>query len=163
MSACNELAELLSAHASGDCSAEERERVEAHLEGCADCAAERESLAETLALATLPKPGELELHALGALPGQVHAAWKAQQRTRRTYWRATVGGVMAIAASLLVLVHAGPVPDFFHSSTSSDDTELSVEALADGPVSMDDDAADDAPLPDDPEVAPTPYSDEGDD
>ncbi|MBS2031692.1 MAG: zf-HC2 domain-containing protein [Deltaproteobacteria bacterium] len=160
MSVCNELEPLLSAYAVGDCSAEERERIEAHLASCDACAAERESLAETLALATLPNPGELELHALGAMPGQVHAGWNAQQRTRRTYWRATVGAVMAIAASLLVLAHMGKIPVPQHP-VSSDDSELVVEALADGPVESADDLSD--TLSDDPEVAPNLYSDEGDD
>ena len=169
MSVCNELEPLLAAHASGDVSAEERERVEAHLASCASCAEERELLAETLAVATLPPPSELEVHALAALPGQVHAGWSVRQRMQRTYWRATAGAVMAIAASLLVLLNVG-IKTPFHvtpHTASQDDSEMVVEALADGPLDSTDtaDAVDDASdtSSDDPEVAPNLYSDEGDD
>jgi len=178
MNPCDELAPLLAAHASGDLSAEERTRIEAHLEGCEVCRAEREILGETLALARLPAPSELEQHALGAFAGQTRAAWKAQERTTRRDARFAFGGLAAVAAAALVALSVGraqlpgahrrgglsvPAGQVASTASAASDSELALalEDMSGGPVAY---ASEDSvsPYAFDPEVASTVFSDEGD-
>jgi anti-sigma factor RsiW len=178
MNLCDELAPLLAAHAGGDLAGEERTRIEAHLQSCEACRAEREILAETLELAALPAPDDVEMQALGAFAGQTRAAWRAQERTTRRDARFAFGGLAALAAAVLVALSVGRVPlaNLHHrgalsaqvgqvaaggSPSASSDLELALDDMADGPVEY---ASDDSasPLAFDPEVAPTVFSDEGD-
>jgi anti-sigma factor RsiW len=150
MNTCAELEALRCAHASGALPEPERIRVEAHLAECPGCAAEDAELREVLDLASLPAPSELELAALHGMPGQVRAAWSAQERTKRSYWRATAGGMLALAASLLVLLHAGAPartnhPGGLHPAPSApvalSEAPLTLDSLSDGPLELADDGA----------------------
>lgn len=167
MNPCDELAPLLAAHASGEVSPDERARVEAHLQSCEACRAEREDLAELLAAAALPAPSELEQRALQQLPGQVHSAWRAEERARSHVSRWAVGA--AAAAALLAFgagrlhrpVRPGAVAVQSQSAQpAAADASLDVDALADGPVELADESTD--PYAYDPETGSDDLSLEGD-
>lgn len=183
MSTCSEeRAPELAALAAGEVlPAARRAELEGHLAGCEACQAEVEALAGVLELAALPPASELELHALGALPGQVRAAWQAQVRTRRRDARVVLGGLVGLAATLVLAFHvavpsqrmasdahaeaqpvAAATPRAAISKLADDATDMAraVDALPGGPVEVALDG-DDGPFAYDPEVAPAVFTDEG--
>jgi len=183
MSTCSEArAPELAALASGEVlSAAKRADLEAHLAACPACQDEVESMASVLELAALPSTSELELHALGALPGQVRAAWQAQERVRRSYSRMALGGLVGLAATLVLALHvavparrmasdtraearpsASATPRASASRPADDTADMAraVDALPGGPVEVALDG-DDGPYAYDPEVAPAVFTDEG--
>jgi hypothetical protein len=111
---CREWRLSLSAHALGQLPEEERAALEAHLEGCAECRAELESLAGVARLLPLADPERF-----GAAPSpppaladRVAATIRRErraQRRRRFRLRLALGGATAAvaAAALAILVLPG--------------------------------------------------------
>jgi hypothetical protein len=126
---CREWRESLGAYALGQLPAEERSGLEAHLEGCAECRAEADSL---LGVARLLPHADPERFGPAptppaALGKRIEATIGAEKRRRRRRWRFQLGlglggtAAAATAAVLAVLVLSespGPGPEqrvAFHS------------------------------------------------
>lgn len=112
---CREWQESLGAYALGELSADERAGLEAHLEGCAACREELESLSAVAALLPLADPtsfrsapmpdASLKKRVLGAIGGER----RAQRRRRRTFGLTlgTAAAAAAVALAILVLPGGG--------------------------------------------------------
>ncbi|HEX5712173.1 MAG TPA: zf-HC2 domain-containing protein [Solirubrobacterales bacterium] len=107
---CREWRPLLGAYVLGDLPGEERAALEAHLEGCARCRAEAESLGAVARLLPLADPGRFGQPAprpaadLGRrIAGAIGAEQRAGRQRRR--WRAglSLGAAAAAAAVALAL------------------------------------------------------------
>jgi hypothetical protein len=114
---CREWRESLGAQALGQLPEGERVALEAHLEGCAECRAELESLASVARLMPLADPERFGAAPLPppALAGRVTAAIRAErraQRWRRLRLRVALGGATAAvaAAALAIFVLPGGEP-----------------------------------------------------
>jgi len=100
----------LGAHALGQLDSEERAALEAHLEGCAECRAELESLgtvARLLPLAEAERLGEAPAQPAG-MAERVVGAVEAERRSerRRQRWRRSLalgGATAAVAAAMLAI------------------------------------------------------------
>jgi hypothetical protein len=109
---CREWRHLLGAYALGGLSAEERARVEAHLEGCAACRAEADSLDSVARLLPLADPDRFSRPAPLPSPdlGKEIAATIGRERRlvqQRRRWRfglAVGGAAAAVTAALLAIV-----------------------------------------------------------
>lgn len=118
---CREWRESLGAHALDRLPEEERAALEAHLEGCAECRAELESLAGVARLLPLADPERFGTApaAPPALAGKVTAMIRAERRSlrrRRLRLGLAFGGVTAAvaAAALAIFVlpgGSGPGPE----------------------------------------------------
>lgn len=108
---CRDWRHLLGAYALGDLGTEERASLEAHLEGCAECRAEAESLDGVARLLPLADPDRFSQPAPRPSPdlGREIAATIGRERrvaVRRRRWRfgLALGGAAAAAAALLAIV-----------------------------------------------------------
>lgn len=106
---CREWRESLGAHALGQLPEEERPALEAHLEGCAACRAELDSLAGVARLLTLADPAHFDSAPAPppSLADRVVATIRSEHRASRRRWRLglTLGGATAaIVATLLAFV-----------------------------------------------------------
>jgi len=112
---CREWRHLLGANALGDLAASERAGLEAHLEGCAECRAEAESLAAVAQLLPLadpdrfrqpaPRPSpQLGERIAAAIAGEGQAS---RGRRRRRLGLALGGAAAAVAAALAIFVLPG--------------------------------------------------------
>jgi hypothetical protein len=108
---CRDWRPLLGAYALGDLSGEERAGVEAHLEGCAECRAEAESLDGVARLLPLADPDRFSRPAPRPsrdLGKEIAATIGRERRVvrRRRRWRFgfALGGATAAAAALLAIV-----------------------------------------------------------
>jgi hypothetical protein len=106
---CREWRESLAAHALGQASEQERAALEAHLEGCAACRAEHDSLAGVARLLPLADPEHFDT-APAAPPSladrvvaTIRAERRAQRRRRFRLGLAFSGATAAVAATALVL------------------------------------------------------------
>ena len=104
--ACRELEVLLSLSAAGALEGADAARLEAHLEGCPACRAEREKLAELLGLARLPPPGAEEAALLSDLPSPMLRELRRRERRGQLLRRALAGGAVAAAVALAILAPA---------------------------------------------------------
>jgi putative zinc finger protein len=106
---CREWREALAAHALGTIPERERAAIEAHLEGCAACRTELESLAGVARLLPLANPEHFDTAPAPppALADRVAATIRAEQRTvRRRKLRlglALSGATAAVAAAVLAI------------------------------------------------------------
>jgi hypothetical protein len=106
---CREWRESLGAYALGQLPPDQRPGLEAHLEGCAECRAESETLSSVAGLMALADPERLEQApaAPPGLEGRVLAAIAAERRNaRRRRVRlglALSGATAAVAAAVLAL------------------------------------------------------------
>jgi hypothetical protein len=106
---CREWRESLGAQALGQLPEEDRPALEAHLEGCAECRAELESLAGVARLLPLADPEHFGTAPAPppALAGRVAATIRAERRSqRRRRWRMVLafsGATAAVAAAALVI------------------------------------------------------------
>jgi len=104
--ACREWREALGAYALGRLPEEERTGLEAHLEGCAECRAEAESL---LAVTSLLPHADPERFGPAPVPppqlgGRIVATIGAERRARRRRrMRLGLGGAVAVAAAAAAL------------------------------------------------------------
>jgi hypothetical protein len=104
---CREWRQSLGAHALDQLPAPERAALEAHLEGCAECRAELESLASVARLMPLADPEHFGT-APAPPPGlgeRIAATIRAERRARRRRlrFRLAFGGAAAAAAATAVL------------------------------------------------------------
>jgi len=114
---CREWRELLGAYALDRLPVGERAGLEAHLEGCAECRAELDSLAGVARLMPLADPGRFETAPSppAALGDRVLAAVESERRASeresrgRRRWRLglALSGVAAATAALAIFVLAG--------------------------------------------------------
>jgi hypothetical protein len=112
---CREWRESLGAHALGQLSGGERAALEAHLEGCAECRAELESLASVARLMPLADPERFGAAPVPppALAKRVTATIRAERRAQRRgrlRVRLALGGAtaaVAVAAALALFVLPG--------------------------------------------------------
>ena len=115
---CREWRELLGAHVLGRLPADERTGLEAHLEGCAECRAELDSLAGVAQLMPLADPERLGAapRPPAALGDRVLAAVAAERRAGerrargRRRWRfglSLAGGAAAAALAIFALGGGG--------------------------------------------------------
>jgi hypothetical protein len=107
---CRDWRHLLGAYALGDLNGEERAGVAAHLEGCAECRAEADSLDSVARLLPLADPDRFSRPAPQPSPdlGKEIAATIGRERRlvrRQRRWRFgfALGGAAAAAAALLAL------------------------------------------------------------
>jgi hypothetical protein len=108
---CREWRPLLGAYALGDLGAEERTGLEAHLEGCAACRAEAESLGTVAQLLPLADPDRFSHPAPQPSPelaGRIASTIGAERRgvvRRQRRWRFgfALGGAVAVAAAVLAI------------------------------------------------------------
>jgi hypothetical protein len=108
---CREWRHSLGAYVLGDVTADERTGLEAHLEGCADCRAEAESLRTVAALLPLADPDRVERPAPQPSPelaARIAATIggereRGHQRQRRRFGFAFGGAVAAAAAAVLAI------------------------------------------------------------
>ena len=108
---CRDWRHLLGAYALGGLSAEERAGLEAHLEGCAECRAEAQSLDSVARLLPLADPDRFSRPApqpspdlgkeIAATIGREH---RAVQRRRRWRFGFALSGAAAVAAAVLAIV-----------------------------------------------------------
>jgi hypothetical protein len=115
---CRDWRHSLGAYALGQLPAEERAGIEAHLEGCAECRAEVESLTATARLLPLadperfsqpaPQPSPQLGERIAATIGGERKATR-QRRQRRRFGLAFGGGIaaVAVAAALAIFVLPG--------------------------------------------------------
>lgn len=113
--ACREWRELLGAHALGQLSGDELAGLEAHLDGCAECSAELESLRAVARLMPLGDPQRFGVApqpppALGqriaaAVRSEERSAWR--QRRRRRFGFVATAAAAATAAVLAIFVARG--------------------------------------------------------
>jgi Putative zinc-finger len=113
---CREWRESLGAQALGQLAGPERAALEAHIEGCAECRAELESLASVALLMPLADPARFDSAPAPppALAGRVAARIRAERRAQRMRrWRARVaiGGVAAAAAAAVLALFVLPGGD----------------------------------------------------
>jgi len=106
---CREWKELLGAHALGRLPDEDRAALEAHLEGCAACRAELDSLAEVAGLMPLADPERFDAAPAppASLAGRVAAAVRAERRSHRRHRLRlgfAIGGATTTALAAIVLV-----------------------------------------------------------
>jgi hypothetical protein len=108
---CRDWRHLLGAYALDDLGTEERAALAAHLEGCAECRAEAESLASVAQLLPLADPDRFGQPAPRPSPDlgkEIAAAIGRERRVavRRRRWRfgLVLGGAAATAAALLAIV-----------------------------------------------------------
>jgi hypothetical protein len=108
---CRDWRHLLGAYALGDLGPEERAGVEAHLEGCAECRAEADSLdsvARLLPLADLDRfsrPAPLPSPDLGKeIAATIDRERRVVQRRRRWRFGFALSGGAAVAAAVLAIV-----------------------------------------------------------
>jgi Putative zinc-finger len=108
---CRDWRHLLGAYALGDLSAEERAGVEAHLEGCAECRAEADSLDSVARLLPLADPDRFSRPAPQPSPGlgkeiaaTIGRERQVVQRRRRWRFGLALSGAAAAAAALLAIV-----------------------------------------------------------
>ena len=113
---CREWRELLGAHALGQLPADERAGLEAHLEGCAECRAELDSLAGVARLMPLADPERFAAapRPPAALGERVLAAVESERRAgerrvrgRRRRFGLALGGAAAAAAAVLAIFVLG--------------------------------------------------------
>jgi Putative zinc-finger len=112
---CREWRHSLGAYVLGDLSADERARIEAHLDGCPDCRAEAEALdgvARLLPLADpdrfsrpAPQPAPELAERIAAAIGGEHRL--TRRRRRRRFGLALSGAAAAAAAALAIFVLPG--------------------------------------------------------
>jgi hypothetical protein len=107
---CRDWRHLLGAYALGDLGAEERAGVGAHLEGCAECRAEADSLDSVARLLPLADPDRFSRPAPQPSPDlgkEIVAAIGRERRVvrHRRRWRFgfALGGAAAVAAAVLAL------------------------------------------------------------
>jgi acyl-coenzyme A thioesterase PaaI-like protein len=114
---CREWRESLAAHALGQASEQERTALEAHLEGCAACRAEHDSLAGVARLLPLADPEHFDTApaAPPSLADRVVATIRAERRAQRrhrfrlglAFGGATAALTAAAAMALFVLPGGG--------------------------------------------------------
>jgi Putative zinc-finger len=108
---CREWRHSLGAYVLGDLAADQRAGLEAHLEGCADCRAEADSLRTVAALLPLADPDRVERPAPQPSPelGQRIAATiggereRGHRRQRRRRFGFAFGGAVAAAVAVLAI------------------------------------------------------------
>jgi hypothetical protein len=119
---CREWRERLGAYVLGHLHEDERAATAAHLEGCADCRVEAESLAPLAEL--LPKADPAQLGAAPAPPaeladritaqiageGRQRRSRRRRRRRRLTLGFSTAAAATAVAAVLLLTVGSSPTP-----------------------------------------------------
>jgi hypothetical protein len=113
---CREWRHSLGAYALGDLPADERAGIEAHLEGCAECRAEAESLQAVAVLLPLADPDRVDRPApqpSSELVERIEATIgderrRGHQRRQRRRFGFALGGVAAAAAAVAVLSIALP-------------------------------------------------------
>jgi hypothetical protein len=110
---CREWREALGAYALDQLPAEERAAVEAHLEGCADCRAELESLAGVVRLLPLADPERIAAAPSPppTLAGRVAATIHAERRTvrrRRLRLGLALSGATAAAVAVVLAIFVLP-------------------------------------------------------
>lgn len=116
---CRERRESLGAYVLGHLPTEERRVLEAHLEGCAECRAEADSLASVSRLLALADPGHFGPAPLPPpeLAGRIEAAIAAERDGARRRVRRRLGlGLSAAAAAAAVLLLIFIVPTGSHST-----------------------------------------------
>ena len=133
---CREWRGLLGAHALGRLPADERAALEAHLEGCAECRAELDSLAGVARLMPLADPERFGAapRPPAALGDRVIAAVESEQRAGerrvrgRRRWRLglTLGAAAAATAALAIFVLGG------RGGESPPEREIAFHALPSG-------------------------------
>jgi hypothetical protein len=111
---CRDWRHLLGAYALGDLPEGERAGLEAHLDGCAECRAEAESLGTVARLLPLADPDRFSQPALQPSPelGKLIAAaigreQRVGRRRRRWQFGLALSGAAAVAAVLAILVLPG--------------------------------------------------------
>jgi anti-sigma factor RsiW len=104
--ACREVEVLLSLGAAGALEGADAARLEAHLQGCPACRAERDQLVELLGLARLPPPGAEESAMLADLSSPMLQALRRRERRGMVLRRALAGGAVAAAVALALLAPA---------------------------------------------------------
>ncbi len=130
---CRDWRQLLGAYALGDLGREERAGVEAHLEGCAECRAEADSLDSVARLLPLADPDRFSRPAplpsadlgkeIAATIGRERRV--ARSRRRRRFGFALSGAAAAAAAALAILVLPG-------GGSGSPEQHIEFGALPDG-------------------------------
>jgi hypothetical protein len=134
---CREWRESLGAYALGQLPDEERAGLEAHLEGCAECKAELDSLDSVARLLPLAEPERLGAAPAppAALAGKVVGKIVAERRsTRRRQFRrrlalsGVTAAVAAAALALFVLPGADDEPPSRHVSFSALPGKLEIGA-----------------------------------
>ncbi|MCJ7726330.1 MAG: zf-HC2 domain-containing protein [Acidimicrobiia bacterium] len=95
--------DLLSALLDGELSAPERQRIDAHLTGCADCRLELEAIESVRsAVRSLPT--------LGPPPGLLPGSAPARKALLRPVWGWAAAGAMAVALSLGLAIGTATSP-----------------------------------------------------
>jgi hypothetical protein len=107
--ACRDWREQLGAYALGHLDADERAAVQAHLDGCAECRAEAESLAGVARLLPVADPARLSATetAPSAVAQRVFSRIDAERRTRRRGRRTRLGLALAGAAAAIAAIVIG--------------------------------------------------------
>lgn len=111
---CRQWRESLGAHALGQLPDEERTALQAHLEGCAECRAELESLSSVARLMPMADPGQLDAAPAPPkdLAERVVTSIRAEKRARRRgRWRLGLAGAGATAAVAAALIAIFVLPD----------------------------------------------------
>lgn len=104
MSACNDVAVLITLRAAGALEPFEVERVEKHLAACERCRAEAAADAEVLGLARLPPLSDVDERVARVRPGRALEALRARDARRESLFR--WASVVAVAAAVLLAVLA---------------------------------------------------------
>jgi hypothetical protein len=107
--ACRDWREQLGAFALGHLDADERAAVQAHLDGCAECRAEAESLAGVARLLPVADPARLSATetAPSSIAQRVFSSIDAERRTRRRGRRTRFGLALAGAAAAIAAIVIG--------------------------------------------------------